>query len=319
VDVRASPRQQHQDAEGSGKENEDEPGVVNDEGGAAESESSDLFRKVPQEMEFLPQSDTYINLGYVSSKAKMRAIIADMEQHMKILLTVCAMDDPKLADQYLDLGMSYHQNTNHERAITMYTRAMKVYQRIAGEHVETLPLAKCYSMIGLAHRDKGDPNEALEWLEKAYTTMKELGGPMCPTLPEVLNARGAVYQELGAPGKAIEDYEEALLILYQLTDGNPNTPYIAIGYYNLGLAYAERAQNLLAKISLTRGIESAIEVFGEDHNTTMRMREALQLVMDRHKEEQQQQQQEAEGSSVSAADSQAADGGHGPAGSAAAA
>eukprot|EP00913_Durusdinium_trenchii_P000935 g864.t1 len=152
-----------------------------------------------------------------------------------------------LAKTLHEVGRQHHHLGDAEEAIQHYLKAQELLQEAItlreqdGKTSKALTLARFIksevcSSLGVAYNDSSRPKEAEMQHQEALQLRKELVGKDHPSMAECLNNLGGLYFARGAYQKAAEHYEQALELL------PPNTPFMALTLYNLGLCRASLGQ-----------------------------------------------------------------------------
>eukprot|EP00921_Rhytidocystis_pertsovi_P009948 GHVQ01015918.1.p1 GENE.GHVQ01015918.1~~GHVQ01015918.1.p1 ORF type:complete len:369 (+),score=20.10 GHVQ01015918.1:3228-4334(+) len=271
-------------------------GVHSEEGQKREQSETDGEPPVSNsQIMFTGPPDTYIGTGYVVAP-KGDGGIDDVIATLRETLTVQLLAIPKIsfpiARSYIDLAMAEHCALRIQDSIKHYSEALSIYQliqkQLSGkthhEHIAKrrriaqVNEAKCFSYLGVAYRDWGDIKKAEEHLEKSLKIKHEVLGVNHPMTADTIHNLGSIYQMHGDYRKAVGFYEESIRFILTATNAESESPYIAIGYYNLGICYMELREWKNARTSLERAATISRAVLGEEHITTIRVMEAQNQV-----------------------------------------
>jgi len=132
----------------------------------------------------------------------------------------------------LNMGATYREMGEPERAIPVLRRALEIAERSVGpDHPH---VAGARFNLGLCLSDLGRYEEAVGLLEGALAVRERLLGPVHPDVADTLVALGSVRIQTGRPASALPLLERALAIY---DDKAPGTPHEwAMAHYNLGEA-----------------------------------------------------------------------------------
>jgi CHAT domain-containing protein/Flp pilus assembly protein TadD len=100
-------------------------------------------------------------------------------------------------------------------ALPIFEKSLIRYRELKNHRQEMVVL----DMLGLAHKDLGQNDQALASFDRALVLAHELSEHNCEA--DILTGRGALYSELGELGKALPDLEAALALHRSLRDSVP--------------------------------------------------------------------------------------------------
>ena len=152
---------------------------------------------------------------------------------------------PDIAASYNNLGNVYQEQHNYLKAEKMYEFAFNQRIKIYGENELHLDIAGCYHNFGFLYSEMNYLNTAeLLYLKALDLKLKICNNEPYPEVAMTKNNLGLLYDEQCLYGKAIQQYEESLLIMRKVHKGNETHPDI-IGYkQNLHIARASAQQEL---------------------------------------------------------------------------
>jgi tetratricopeptide (TPR) repeat protein len=140
----------------------------------------------------------------------------------------------------VNLGNAHQDLGAAGRAVEYYEEALPIVRRIGGRHEEGVHL----NALGMAYADLGETPRAIECYEGALSIAREICAAATEGSPEWTAGRwaegnglgnlGNAYVDLGAAGRAIEYYEQALPIVREMGDRQGEGVHLN----NLGLACA---------------------------------------------------------------------------------
>ncbi|CAE7529540.1 unnamed protein product [Symbiodinium natans] len=207
-----------------------------------------------------------------------------------------------LAMSLHEAGRQHHQLGDPTQAIALYQRAGALLEDAiraragdAEKHAKALRYARftkseVCSSLGVAYHDAGrgrhflgvaagcvlrdrgrQAEDALSQHKEALELRKDIVGKEHPGVAECLNNLGNHYFARGAYQKAAEHFEQALVIL---TSACPDTPFVALTLYNLGLCRAHLGQP--AEAALKRALRIAERLLGPNHQQVDMIRQTLE-------------------------------------------
>ena len=152
---------------------------------------------------------------------------------------------PDIADSYNNLGVVYKMQYNYLKAEMMYEFALNQRIKIYGENELHLLIAHCYGNFGNLYREMNYLNTAeLLYLKALDLQLKICNNEPHPEVAMIKNNLGTLYIKQCLYGKAIQQYEESLLIMRMVHKGNETHPYIIGCKQNLHNARIEALQGL---------------------------------------------------------------------------
>ena len=129
------------------------------------------------------------------------------KRHLETALDLARDDAEGRAEIERELGLIEQQEGSHERALARFERAAAVASEAANPQAE----AVAWNLIGMLHRERGRPSEALPAMTKALT-LSEKGGELAQ-LGRYTQNRALVFMDLGDWEKALETMDKAQDIL----------------------------------------------------------------------------------------------------------
>ena len=97
----------------------------------------------------------------------------EQEDFLKALEIVKQLDDKvQIAKIVNNLGLSYKNSGDVDKALEYSQQALKMYTDIYGGHHDLV--AKSLSNVGLVFKKKGDLDKAIEYLKKSLEVFKHL-------------------------------------------------------------------------------------------------------------------------------------------------
>ena len=152
---------------------------------------------------------------------------------------------PHLADSYNNLGAVYHKQHNYLKAEKMYEFALNQNIKTFGKNKLHLNIAHCYGNFGSLYFEMNYLNTAELLLLKALDIqLKICNNEPHPELAMFKNNLGTLYVKQCLYGKAIQQFEECLLIMQKVHKGNETHPKIISWKQNLHIARTRAQQEL---------------------------------------------------------------------------
>ena len=166
--------------------------------------------------------------------------VEKMEQHQP--------DSKNLATGYDNVGSTYGDLGEHQKALEYLLKALAIRERVLPE--DHPDLAQSYNNVGSTYGDLGDHEKELEYDLKALAIRERVLPEDHPDLATSYNNVGMTYGDLGEHQKALEYQQKALAIRKRVLP--ENHPDLAISYNHLGYTYSylgdyEKALEFLLK------------------------------------------------------------------------
>ncbi|CAE7719484.1 KLC1 [Symbiodinium sp. CCMP2592] len=250
-------------------------------------------------------SNTYINLGKFETLGadvgRAATGLAYLEETLRVQEAEYAAEEEELrkttkamplAMSLHEVGRQHHQLGDPTQAIVFYQRAKGLVEdaisvrmgssRSDGKRTKALTYAlftksEVCSSLGAAYHDAGQAEEALLQHQQALELRKEIVGKEHPGVAECVNNLGNIYFARGSYQKAAEHFEQALAIL---AASCPDTPFVALTLYNLGLCRAHLGQPQPAEAALKRALRLAERLLGSEHRQVEMIRQTLEKGLD---------------------------------------
>ncbi|KAF4746343.1 hypothetical protein FOZ63_016886, partial [Perkinsus olseni] len=196
-----------------------------------------------------------------------------------------------VAKLYRDLGMHYHRANKLDRAVEAYRQACAVLDRMIKEtpagNVERLralryQLASAYSCLSVAVRERdGDDGipEALSICNQALELRKACVGAKHLSVAECLNNAAGMLHVQGSYERAVELYSEALQILLTHTGGKEENRFVAMTYFNIGLAYEKLGKLEGAADAMEKSVNLSAHLWGPSNENVKEMLKQLTRVV----------------------------------------
>ena len=152
---------------------------------------------------------------------------------------------PDVADSYDNLGNVYHKQHNYLKAEKMHDFALNQQIKIYGENQFHLDIAHCYGNFGNLYKEMNYLNTAeLLYLKSLDLTLNICNNEPHPEVAMTKNNLGILYDEQCLYRKAIQQYEESLLMMRKMHKGNETHPDIINCKQNLHIARTRAQQEL---------------------------------------------------------------------------
>ncbi|HLP59051.1 MAG TPA: tetratricopeptide repeat protein, partial [Candidatus Deferrimicrobium sp.] len=181
------------------------------------------------------------------------------------LLSENSEEDPKLKANIInDMGATYSQFGEFQKALEYHMQALEIRQQTFGEHHSDMAMS--YNNIGSAHGYLGDDKKALEYKLRALEICQQLFGEQHPDTAISLSNVGKSYGELGDHKKALE-YKLRALEIHEKIFGERH-PDTATSLNNVGYTYREMGNYNEAIKYLARAFDIYCQLLGELHQNT---------------------------------------------------
>ena len=186
-------------------------------------------------------------------------------------------DFSRLADL---LGKMKHKEGDFKSALEFYRKsatALEVLVNSGGDKKVKFDYSCALSNVSAALGELGHAEEALRVAESSLVMRKTLLGSTHFAVAESLTNVGRILFMLGRIQRATDAFEEALTLFLSHSDGKEDTPYVAIAYLNVGMAYTRHPCGLeeQGKKAIEKATRLAILVWGENHPETQIFKDSI--------------------------------------------
>lgn len=148
----------------------------------------------------------------------------------------------------LGIGKTY-------RSLQKYPEALDTFhQALEGVEKDSLEAAPNYEYLGMVHSETGEPEIALDYLNKALAIYRDSANPK--EAAEVLGLMGKVYQQQGQLKRARQFYLSALGTFIAVTDKSNQ----AMIYYALGRLELQAGNLDAAEVNLKRSLAATEDI-----------------------------------------------------------
>ena len=159
-----------------------------------------------------------------------------------------------------------------------YADAVRLFAaELAKEEAKPKPdwvwLAYYNSYLGLAHRNAGQYDKALEFHHKKLAIDLKHRGKDHPRVADTYMNIGIVHDEKAEYDKALEFYNKSLAI--DLVKLGKDHPSVGLTYYNMALTYGAKKNVIKKKELLRKAYAIQLEKLGKDHPETKATEAAL--------------------------------------------
>jgi len=163
-----------------------------------------------------------------------------------------------------DLGLSYQDQGDWERAIAYYEHSLALKEKVGDEY----GMAPTFHDLGLVYQYKGDLDKAIEYHERSLAIVEKIGDE--DGMSRILNSLGDVYQARGDWEQAIAYYEHSLAIREKVGDehgmattfNSLGSVYRARGEWEQAIAYYERSLAIWEKVGGEQGMAATFNNLG---------------------------------------------------------
>lgn len=170
-------------------------------------------------------------------------------------------EHPALAAAYNNVGSTYGDLGDHNRALEYLLKALAIKEKVLPPNHPDL--ASSYSNVGMTYGDLGDHTKALEYQLKALAIFEKVLPPEHPHLASSYNNVGSIYSHLGDHRKALEYQLKALTIKEKMLP--LDHPDLASSYNNVGMTYGDLGDHRKALEYQLKALELFAKVLPPDH------------------------------------------------------
>jgi tetratricopeptide (TPR) repeat protein len=170
-------------------------------------------------------------------------------------------EHPYIANSLNNIGYTYGELGNHNKALEYKTKALEIRQKSLGD--DHPDVANSLNNIGYTYGELGNHNKALEYQTKALDIRQKSLGDDHPDVAQSLNHIGYTYGKLGNHKKALE-YQKEVLAIRQKSLGNDH-PYIANSLNNIGATYSDLGNHNKALEYIIKALEIWKKSLGDNH------------------------------------------------------
>ncbi|WP_428264533.1 FAD-dependent oxidoreductase [Haliangium sp.] len=194
------------------------------------------------------------------------------------------LDDPTLAAHlHNDLGETYGELGDHNKALEYHQQALQLRQGVLGEqHPDT---ATSLNNIGSTYHALGDHKKALEYYQQALELRRRVLGEHPPHTAKALGNIGTTYRALGDHNKALEYHQQALQLLRRIL--GEQHPDAATSLSNIGATYLDLGEYHRARDYLEQAWSIFCRVFGDHDYRSLNTLVGLVQCMGRTKQQHQ--------------------------------
>ncbi len=152
--------------------------------------------------------------GVLSASGDYAGAQAYVELAINWRETAISRDDPKLAEEWIELASLCQRQKDYERALALLQRAQMTHIREEGP--ESIAVADDFSRIALVYMAEQKPESATMPLTQAIAIREKVLGPEHPAILSELDRLGGAWITLREYVKAEETFRRALVIRERL-------------------------------------------------------------------------------------------------------
>ena len=220
---------------------------------------------------------------------------------------------------YGNLGVVYEKNSEYDKALEWFKKALEIYQETDCTHPkiavsynnigtaylrqgeydqalnwhlksvelcetlgeENLIVSAAYNNTGLNYEELGEYSKALVWFQKALSVNKKIFGQEHASTATVCHNIGMVYNKTGEYEKSLEWNEKALEIRRKFGENHPD---VAISYNSIASVYVDKGEYDKALEWFRKALEIRERIFGNEHLATSELYNNMALVYSRKEE-----------------------------------
>ena len=140
--------------------------------------------------------------------------------------------------------ISFHLLSETYKSVGNDQKALEIQLKAYEQSPNHPNIAASYNNLGLAYADKGEYEQAINYLKQALKIYEKAyeQSPNHPNIAMSYNNLGNAYADKGEYEQAINYHQQALQIKLKAYEQSPNHPDIAASYNNLGLAYSNKGE-----------------------------------------------------------------------------
>jgi tetratricopeptide (TPR) repeat protein len=162
------------------------------------------------------------------------------------------------------VGYYMYAREQHDQAIELYERALRIQEATLGEMHHDI--AGTIRSMGASYSKKGQEDRAIELYERALRILEATVGEMHAFTALIIMSMGTSYGQKGQHDRAIERYERALRIL-EVTLGEMHAD-TALTIRSMGASYSYKGQHDRAIELFERALRIEEATLGEMHAQT---------------------------------------------------
>ena len=166
-----------------------------------------------------------------------------------------------LATTYSNLGLTYGELGNHQKALEYQLKALKI--REAALSPDDFALANSYNNLGHSYGNLGNHHRALEYILRALNICEKVFPDDHPDLALSYYNAGVTYSDLGDYGKGLEYQLKALEIRQKVLP--ESHPELALSLTGVGTAYSDLGDHNKALDYKLKALAIQEKVLPPDH------------------------------------------------------
>ncbi len=188
--------------------------------------------RVPQPSPTLAKSYSLVAYS-MSYRDQVDSAIILSERSLAIRREIFGKNDPRLAGDYYTLGLSHKKKGLYQEAIADCRSALRLYS-LSG--TRTMPIATTLLLIGNVMRERGEYNEATQYLDQAIAILRTLGLRRSHSMVVALLYEAVCCAERGQFSQALALYDSCTQLASEVYPDN-QAVLVAIGTQK-GMAFA---------------------------------------------------------------------------------
>ncbi|XP_078594069.1 uncharacterized protein LOC144871928 [Branchiostoma floridae x Branchiostoma japonicum] len=185
--------------------------------------------------------------------------------YLDAAVTDAGSDLEKRSQILNDLGLSYKERGDLQKAISCHQQSLTIERTILGSHKHPGTVKSLHN-LGLAKSKLGDYKTATSYLEQALGMKKTVSGDYVADdeTAACLNSLGHCWRNLGLYEKAISFYEQFLTMMESLIGNNKPHPDIAGALNNIGICCHELPDHKEAIKYWEKSLAMMTTVYGDN-------------------------------------------------------
>jgi|GEM_PF-1378572 len=219
--------------------------------------------------------DTLFDIGtMLLNIGRFSEALSYQQQGIEIVKTVYGENHPKVASYYNDIANSYASLEDYEKAIEIHKKSIGIFEGFFGKnHID---VAYAYTYLANVQIDVQAYEAAIINYRTALKIIGKVANEHHHAALAAINGLAICFTKLEDLPKAKQYFEKAITGL-AINNGDSH-PRVAISKFNLARVVIKMDEKEYAKNLANDAITVFIEVYGEDHLYTEKVKEFLQEI-----------------------------------------